>query len=62
MLRNAVERRREMGLLGAVGYQRRHFLRWPAAKCLLTGGLVAGSLCAAIAIAPAVPSAVAECR
>ena len=56
MLRNAVERRREMGLLGAVGYQRRHFLMMAAAEnaLLLTGGLVAGSLCAAIAIAPAV--------
>jgi ABC-type antimicrobial peptide transport system permease subunit len=56
MLRNAVERRRELGLLGAVGYQRRHFLMMAAAEnaLLLTGGLVAGSLCAAIAIAPAV--------
>jgi ABC-type lipoprotein release transport system permease subunit len=56
MLRNAVERRREMGLLGAVGYQRRHFLMMAAAEnaLLLTGGLIAGTLCAAIAIAPAV--------
>jgi ABC-type lipoprotein release transport system permease subunit len=56
MLRNAVERRREMGLLGAVGYQRRHFLMMAAAEnaLLLTGGLIAGSLCAAVAIAPAV--------
>ena len=56
MLRNAVERRREMGLLGAVGYQRRHFLMMAAAEnaLLLTGGLIAGGLCAAIAIAPAV--------
>jgi ABC-type antimicrobial peptide transport system permease subunit len=56
MLRNAVERRRELGLLAAVGYQRRHFLMMAAAEnaLLLAGGLAAGALCAAIAIAPAV--------
>ncbi len=56
MLRNAMERRRELGLLGAVGYQRRHFLVMAAAEnaLLLTGGLVAGGLCAALAIGPAV--------
>jgi ABC-type lipoprotein release transport system permease subunit len=56
MLRNAVERRRELGLLGAVGFQRRHFLMMSAAEnaLLLAGGLLAGALCAAIAIAPAV--------
>ena len=56
MLRNAVERRRELGLLGAVGFQPRHFLIMAAAEnaLLLAGGLVAGALCAAIAIAPAV--------
>jgi hypothetical protein len=56
MLRNAMERRHEIGLLGAVGYQRRHFLVMAAAEntMLLAGGLVAGALCAAIAVAPAV--------
>jgi putative ABC transport system permease protein len=56
MLRNAMERRRELGLLGAVGYERRHFLMMAAAEngLLLAGGLVAGGLSAVIAIAPAV--------
>ena len=56
MLRNAFERRREMGLLAAVGYERRHFLVMAAAEngLLLTGGLLSGAVCAAIAIAPAV--------
>ena len=56
MLRNAMERRHEMGLLGAVGYQRRHFLVMAAAEntLLLAGGLLAGALCAAIAVGPAV--------
>ncbi|MGH9253860.1 MAG: FtsX-like permease family protein [Vicinamibacterales bacterium] len=56
MLRNAMERRRELGLLGAVGYQTRHFMVMVLAEnaLLLGGGLVAGTVCAAIAIAPAV--------
>ena len=64
MLRNAVERRREMGLLGAVGYQRRHFLMMAAAEnaLLLTGGLVAGACVRRLRLRPPLPSAVAECR
>ena len=56
MMRNAVERRRELGLLGAVGYERKHFMIMAAAEnaLLLTSGLAAGALSAAIAIAPAV--------
>ena len=56
LLRNVLERRRELGLLAAVGYRRSHFLLMAAAENLLilVGGLVAGTVCAAIAIAPAV--------
>jgi ABC-type lipoprotein release transport system permease subunit len=55
LLRNALERRRELALLGAVGYQRRHFVVMAVAEnaLLLAGGLAAGALCAALAIAPA---------
>jgi len=56
LLRNALERRRELALLGAVGYRQRHFVLMAAAEnaLLLAGGLVTGALCAAVAIAPAV--------
>jgi putative ABC transport system permease protein len=56
LLRNVLERRRELGLLAAVGYRRSHFLLMAATENLLilVGGLVAGTVCAAIAIAPAV--------
>jgi ABC-type antimicrobial peptide transport system permease subunit len=56
VLRNVLERRRELALLGAVGYRRRHFLLMVAAEntLLLSGGLVAGALCAGLAIAPAI--------
>lgn len=56
LLRNALERRRELALLGAVGYQQRHFVLMAAAEnaLLLAGGLMTGALCAALAIAPAV--------
>ena len=56
LLRNALERRREFALLEAVGYRRRHFLAMAAAEStlLLAGGLVAGVVCAGLAIAPAV--------
>ncbi|OFW01442.1 MAG: hypothetical protein A3I61_14855 [Acidobacteria bacterium RIFCSPLOWO2_02_FULL_68_18] len=56
LLRNALERRRELALLGAVGYRRRHLLLMAAAEntLLLAGGLATGALCAALAIAPAV--------
>jgi ABC-type lipoprotein release transport system permease subunit len=56
LLRNALERRRELALLGAVGYRQRHFVLMAAAEnlLLLAGGLAAGALCATVAIAPAV--------
>ncbi len=56
LLRNALERRRELALLEAVGYRRWHFLLMVAAEntFLLAGGIVTGAVCAALAIAPAV--------
>jgi len=56
LLRNALERRRELAMLGAVGYHRRHFLLMAAAEnaVLLGAGLAIGALCAGLAIAPAV--------
>ncbi|MQA30335.1 MAG: FtsX-like permease family protein [Luteitalea sp.] len=56
LLRNAFERRRELALLGAVGYERRHFVVMVLAEnvLLLGGGLLAGAAAASLAIAPAV--------
>ena len=56
LLRNALERRRELALLGAIGYRRRHFLFMALAEntLLLAAGLIAGALCAGLAIAPAI--------
>jgi len=56
LFRNVLERRRELALLGAVGYRRGHFLLMIAAEntLLLTSGLAAGAVCAGLAIAPAV--------
>jgi ABC-type lipoprotein release transport system permease subunit len=56
LLRNVLERRRELALLGATGYRRSHiFAIIVAENALLLGwGLAAGAVCAAIAIAPAV--------
>ena len=55
LLRNVLERRRELALLEAVGYRRKHFLVMLIAEnaLLLAGGLVAGTFCALVAIAPA---------
>jgi putative ABC transport system permease protein len=55
MFRNVLERRRELGLLRAVGYDtRRMTLMIVAEAALLLGaGMAAGAGCAAIAIAPA---------
>lgn len=55
LLRNVLERRREFALLEAVGYRRKHFLIMLIAEnaLLLAGGLVAGAVCALLAIAPA---------
>lgn len=56
LLRNVLERRRELALLAAVGFGRRHFLLMVVAEntLLLAGGLLTGAVCAALAIAPAV--------
>jgi hypothetical protein len=56
LLRNVLERRRELALLGAVGYRRAHVLMMVIAETtlLLGGGLLAGATSAALAIAPAV--------
>jgi ABC-type lipoprotein release transport system permease subunit len=56
VLRNVLERRRELALLGAVGYRRRHFLLMVMAEnaLLLAAGLAAGAVCAGLAIAPAI--------
>lgn len=55
LLRNVLERRRELALLSAVGFRRWHFVVMAAAENLLivVGGLAVGAICAAIAIAPA---------
>jgi hypothetical protein len=55
LLRNVLERRRELALLGAVGYRGRHVLLMTLAESvlLLAGGLLIGALTAALAIAPA---------
>ena len=56
LLRNVLERRRELALLGATGYRRGHiFAIIVAENALLLGwGLAAGALCAGVAIAPVV--------
>jgi hypothetical protein len=56
LLRNVLERRRELALLGAVGFRSGHVLTMVVAEnALLLGcGLLAGAVCAGLAIAPAV--------
>jgi hypothetical protein len=56
LLRNVLERRRELALLGATGYRRGHiFAIVLAENALLLGwGLAAGTVCAAVAIAPVI--------
>jgi hypothetical protein len=55
LLRNVLERRRELALLQATGYRRRHLVHMILAESgfLLACGLVLGVVCAAVAIAPA---------
>ncbi|HYP26500.1 MAG TPA: ABC transporter permease [Blastocatellia bacterium] len=55
LLRNILERRKEMALLRAVGYEYSHFAVMVIAEnaLLLLFGLAAGTLCALLAIAPA---------
>jgi ABC-type lipoprotein release transport system permease subunit len=56
LLRNVLERKKELALLGAVGYRRGHVMAMVVAEnvLLLVAGLAAGALSAALAIAPAV--------
>ena len=56
MLRNVIERRRELAMLGALGFRRGHFMLMAAAETvlLLAAGLGVGAICAAVAIAPTV--------
>ncbi|HEX8139625.1 MAG TPA: ABC transporter permease [Pyrinomonadaceae bacterium] len=55
LLRNVLERRRELALLRAVGYNGQHFSLMVIAEnaFLLISGLITGTLCALISIAPA---------
>jgi ABC-type antimicrobial peptide transport system permease subunit len=55
MLRNVLERRKEMALLRAVGYDARHVtaMMMAEAALLLAAGLGVGVVCALLAIAPA---------
>jgi ABC-type antimicrobial peptide transport system permease subunit len=55
VLRNVLERRRELALLRAVGYERRDFLWMLLSETgsLLLAGLMVGAACATLAIAPA---------
>ncbi len=55
LLRNVLERRRELALLRAVGYGARHFVVLVVAEnaLLLVCGLATGTVCAMLAIAPA---------
>jgi ABC-type antimicrobial peptide transport system permease subunit len=54
LLRNVLERRRELAVLRAVGYEPLHFCAMVVAEniLLLTGGLIIGTLSALLAIAP----------
>lgn len=54
LLRNVLERRRELALLRALGYTQADFLAMVVAEnvLLLVGGLVVGTFCALLAIAP----------
>jgi ABC-type antimicrobial peptide transport system permease subunit len=54
LLRNVLERRRELALLRTVGYNARHFTLMVLAEnsLLLLSGLVTGAVCALLAIAP----------
>jgi ABC-type antimicrobial peptide transport system permease subunit len=56
VMRNVLERRRELALLRAVGYRPRHLAVMVLAEnlFLLVAGLGTGAVCAAVAVAPAV--------
>jgi putative ABC transport system permease protein len=54
LLRNVIERRRELALLRALGYTQSDFFTMVVAEnvLLLVGGLIIGTVCALLAIAP----------
>jgi putative ABC transport system permease protein len=54
LLRNVLERRRELALLRALGFTQSDFLTMVVAEnvLLLVGGLIVGTFCALVAIAP----------
>jgi ABC-type antimicrobial peptide transport system permease subunit len=56
LLRNVLERRRELALLGALGYRRAHFFAMIIAEnvMLLAGGLLTGAVCAILAVSPVI--------
>ncbi|MCX6631225.1 MAG: FtsX-like permease family protein [Candidatus Solibacter sp.] len=56
LMRNVLERRRELALLRAVGYRPRHLAMIVLAEnlFLLVVGLATGAACAAVAVAPAI--------
>jgi putative ABC transport system permease protein len=56
LLRNVLERRRELALLGAVGFRSSHVLTMVVAEnvLLLGCGLLAGAVCAGLATVPAI--------
>ena len=58
LLRNVLERRKELALLRAVGYRPRHVAAMVIAEnlLLLSLGLATGTICALLAIAPAIVS------
>lgn len=58
LLRNVLERRRELALLRAIGYNSRHFALMVITEnaFLVCCGLVTGALCALLAIGPAIVS------
>jgi len=58
LLRNALERRRELALLKAIGYEQTHFSLMALSEnaFLLFSGLLIGAVCALLAIAPVVIS------
>jgi ABC-type antimicrobial peptide transport system permease subunit len=58
LLRNVLERRKELALLRAVGYRPRHVAAMVIAEnlLLLLLGLATGTVCALLAIAPAIAS------
>ena len=56
LLRNVLERRRELAMLRALGYKQGQFIGMAVAEnaLVLIGGLLAGAACALLAIAPVV--------